>query len=60
MIHLDVYKRPLLWVLAAVILTLTFFYRPAPSQRDIFHSIFLEEVTLVGRVESYAVSKKET
>lgn len=60
MIHLDVYKRPLLLVLAAVILTLTFFYRPAPSQRDIFHSIFLEEVTLVGRVESYAVSKKET
>jgi competence protein ComEC len=47
-------------VLAALILTLSFFYRPAPSQRDIFHSIFLEEVTLVGSVESFAVSKKET
>lgn len=60
MIHLDLYKRPLLWVLAAVLLTLSFFYSPAPSRRDIFHFIFLKEVTLVGRVESFAVTKKDT
>lgn len=55
--HPDVYKRPLLWVLAAYILTLIFFYSPAPSKRDIFHFIPQKQVTLTGRVDSFTVSK---
>ena len=58
--HPDVYKRPLLLVLAALILTLCFFYRPTPSKRDVFHFIAQKEVTLVGRVESFAVFKKDS
>lgn len=56
--HPDAYKRPLLWVLAAYILTLIFFYSPAPAQRDVFHSISQQPVTLTGRVDGFAVSKK--
>ena len=58
--HPDIYKRPLLWCLAALIVLLVCFYRPAPSQRDIFHSLPLKTVTLTGRVESFAVSKKKS
>nr|QGT50906.1 hypothetical protein Elusimicrob2101_1690 [uncultured Elusimicrobia bacterium] len=56
--HPDVYKRPLLWVLAAYILTLVCFYSPAPAKRDVFHSIPQKQVTLTGRVDGFAVSKK--
>lgn len=55
--HPDVYKRPLLWVLAAYILTLVFFYSPALSKRDIFHFIPQKQVTLTGRVDGFALSK---
>ncbi|MDO5764210.1 MAG: ComEC/Rec2 family competence protein [Elusimicrobiales bacterium] len=54
----DVYKRPLLWVLAAYILTLVFCYSPAPAKRDVFHSVSPQPVTLTGRVDGFAVSKK--
>ncbi len=56
--HPDVYKRPLLWVLAAYILTLVFFYSPAPAKRDVFHFLPQKQVTLTGRVDGFAVSKK--
>lgn len=58
--HPDVYKRPLLLVLAALILILCFFYHPTPSKRDVSRFIPQKEVTLVGRVESFAVSKKDS
>ena len=58
--HPDMYKRPLLWCLAALIVGLAFFYRPAPSGRDVFHFLPQKEVTLTGRVESFAVHKKKS
>ena len=58
--HPDIYKRPLLWCLAALIIGLVLFYRPAPSARDVFHFIPQKTVTLTGRVESFAVSKKKS
>lgn len=58
--HSDIYKRPLLWCLAALIIGLVLFYRPAPSSRDVFHFIPQKTVTLTGRVESFAVSKKKS
>lgn len=58
--HPDVYKRPLLIILVVFILGLCFFYHPAPGKRDVFHFIPQKDVTLVGRVESFAVSKKDT
>ena len=39
--HPDIYKRPLLWCLAALIILLLCFYSPAPSKRDVFHSLAL-------------------
>lgn len=56
--HPDVYKRPLLWVLAAYIVTLVSCYSPAPSKRDVFHLLPHKQVTLTGRVDGFAVSKK--
>ncbi len=58
--HPDVYKRPLLLVLAALIVGLCFLYHPAPGKRDVFHFIPQKEVTLTGRVESFAVTKKDS
>ena len=58
--HPDIYKRPLLWCLAALIILLLCFYSPAPSKRDVFHSLALKTVTLTGRVESFAVAKKKS
>ena len=58
--HPDMYKRPLLWCLVALIVGLAFFYRPAPSGRDVFHFLPQKEVTLTGRVESFAVHKKKS
>ena len=58
--HPDMYKRPLLWCLAVLIFGLVFFYRPAPSGRDVFRFLPQKEVTLTGRVESFAVQKKKS
>ena len=58
--HPDMYKRPLLWCLATLIVGLAFFYRPAPSGQDVFHFLPQKEVTLTGRVESFAVRKKKS
>ena len=55
--HPDVYKRPLLWCLAALILWLVCFHRPAPAKRDIFHAITSQTVTLTGRVVGFPVHK---
>lgn len=57
--HPSVYKRPLLWILAALLVALRLFYYPAPQARDIFHFQSPQEVALTGRVESFAVTKKD-
>ena len=58
--HPDLYKRPLLWCLAALILWLVCFYRPSPGPKDVFHFLPLKQVTLVGEVEGFAVQKKKS
>ena len=58
--HPDIYKRPLLFCLAVLIVGLVYFYRPAPTQRDVFHALAQKDVTLTGRVESFAVSKTKS
>lgn len=58
--HPDIYKRPLLWCLAALIILLLCFYSPAPSQRDVFHFLPAKDVTLMGQVDGFAVSKKQS
>lgn len=58
--HPDIYKRPLLFCLAALIILLACFYSPAPSKRDVFHSLDKKTVTLTGRAEGFAVSKKKS
>ena len=57
--HPSVYKRPLLWVVAAVIVGLSLFYHPAPGKRDV--SLFLpqKEVTLTGQVDSFPTIKQD-
>ena len=52
------YKRPLLWVLLTVLAGLACFYQPSPSKQDIFHAVSTGEVTVVGQVASFAISKK--
>ena len=56
--HPSVYKRPLLWVVAAVLVGLSLFYHPAPGKRDV--SLFLpqKEVSLTGRVDSFPITRK--
>lgn len=58
--HPDIYKRPLLFCLAALIILLACFYSPAPSKRDVFHSLDKKTVTLTGRAEGFAVSKQKS
>lgn len=58
--HPDTYKRPLLLTLIVLILGLCLFYRPAPSKQDVVHAVSKEAVTLTGRVESFAVTKKDS
>ena len=58
--HPDIYKRPLLWCLAALIILLLCFYSPAPSQRDVFHFLPAKDVTLMGQVDGFAVSKPKS
>lgn len=57
--HPSVYKRPLLWLVAALIVGLTFFYRPAPAKQDVSRFISSQEVTLIGQVASFPVTKKD-
>ena len=57
--HPSVYKRPLLWLVAALIVGLTFFYRPAPAKQDVSRFISSQEVTLIGQVVSFPVTKKD-
>ena len=57
--HPDFYKRPLLFLLIALILGLLFFYKPRPSSQDVYSFVPSKDVTLVGRVEKfYAVKPK--
>ena len=58
--HPDVYKRPILWILIALLGALSFFYRPTPSAQDISHLISKNTVSLTGRVESFSVSRNHT
>ncbi|MCQ2410929.1 MAG: ComEC family competence protein [Elusimicrobiaceae bacterium] len=57
--HPDVYKRPLFLLLVALIIGLTCFYHPAPGKRDVSRFLPQKEVTLAGRVESFAIRKKD-
>ena len=58
--HPDVYKRPLFGVLLLLIAVFSFFYKPAPGKQDIAHMLSKEKVTITGRVESFAVTKKDS
>jgi len=55
----SVYKRPLFVCLLLWIAVLVFFYHPVPGARDVSHFIS-HEVTIVGKVESFAVSKPKS
>lgn len=55
--HPSVYKRPLLGVLAVLIIGLVLFYVSAPSVRDVSRLLHQKEVTLTARVESFPVAK---
>ena len=57
--HPSVYKRPLLWLLAVLITGLSLFYSPRPGKRDVSRFLLPGEVTLVGRVDSFAILKKD-
>lgn len=58
--HLDVYKRPLLWITVSLLSACVFFVRPAPSKRDVFRFIPQKEVVLTGQVETFAVTKQDS
>ena len=58
--HPDFYKRPLLWCVVGAILVLSLFYHPAPSKRDVFRFLPHKTVTLIGRVESFPVTKNNS
>ncbi len=55
--HPSVYKRPLLWILAALIIGLSLFYTPAPGKRDVSRFLLPDEVTLIGQVDSFPLTK---
>ncbi len=52
-----VYKRPLFLSLLLLIATITLFYHPQPSSKDVSRFISKNAVYVVGRVESFAVEK---
>ncbi len=58
--HPDTYKRPLLFLLLALIVGLAFFYRPAPSAGDLYNYLSQKEVTLTGRVEHFYTAKPKS
>ena len=57
--HPSVYKRPLLWLVIAVIIGLSFFYRPTVCPQDVSRFLPQKEVILVGQVISFPVVKKD-
>lgn len=57
--HPSVYKRPLFICLLLWIAALILFYHPVPRARDISRFIS-QEVTVVGKVESFIVPKPKT
>ena len=58
--HPDFYKRPLLYVLIALILGLLFFYKPTASPLDPHAFLSSPEVTLTGRVEYFYTAKPQS
>jgi len=58
--HESYYKRPLLWLLILYIVCLSLFYKPHPSQQDVFNFIAQKEVTLVGQVVGFPSVKKKS
>lgn len=57
--HPSVYKRPLLWVVIAVVIGLSLFYRPAISPQDVSRFLPQKEITLTGQVVSFPVTRKD-
>ncbi len=58
--HPDFYKRPLLFLLVALIAGLLFFYQPAPDSTDVHTFLAQKDVTLVGRVERFYTPKPKS
>ena len=58
--HPDIYKRPLLFILLALILGLCFFYKPKPAANDIHAFLPQKTVTLTGRVERFYTAKPKS
>ena len=58
--HPDIYKRPLLFILIALILGLSFFYKPKPAANDIYSFLPQKTVTLIGRVERFYTVKPKS
>lgn len=56
----SVYKRPLLWVLIFYIAGLLLFYRPAPSDKDVFRLISKEPVEITAVVENFYTPKPKS
>ena len=55
----SVYKRPLLWVVAALVVGLALLYHPAPTKRDVSHFISSQEAFVVGQVIRFPITKKD-
>ncbi len=58
--HPDIYKRPLLFILIALICGLSFFYKPKPGANDIYSFLPQKNVTLTGRVERFYSAKPKS
>lgn len=58
--HPDIYKRPLLFILIALICGLSFFYQPKPAKNDIHAFLPQKNVTLTGRVERFYTAKPKS
>lgn len=60
LMHPDSYKRPLLFVLIALIAGILFFYHPRPADHDVHAFLPQKEVTLTGRVERFYTPKPKS
>ncbi len=58
--HPDIYKRPLLFILIALICGLSFFYQPKATTNDIRTFLPQKTVTLTGRVERFYTAKPKS
>jgi len=58
--HPSVYKRPLLWALIVFVIGLVLFYKPAPSDKDIFRFISKEPVEVVAVVDHFYTPKPKS